>query len=173
MQGCKLFVFKYCSTFDSTQQGNIGPVAEALAKALNTKAVICCPAFPTVGRRVFQGRLFVNDKLLSESGMQNHPINPMMDSDIRRVLARLTSSEIGHLSHEIVRSGVAAIKTALAGAPQTLVIADAISDSDLIALGRAANGMPLITGGSGIALGLPQTFATLECCKTSEPISLL
>ena len=156
--GCQQFVFKYCSTFDSTPEGNIGPVAEALAAALNTKGVICCPAFPRAERRVFLGHLFVGDRLLSESGMENHPLNPMTDSDIRRWLARQSVSSVGHLSYELVQQGAEALKTALALSPHTLMIADALSDADLLVLGKAAAGMPLVTGGSGIALGLPQNF---------------
>src|SRR5215217_3500839 len=87
-QGCRQFVFKYCSTFDSTPEGNIGPVGEALAARLGVKGVVACPAFPRVGRTVYQGHLFVLDRLLSESGMQKHPLNPMTDPDIRRWLAR-------------------------------------------------------------------------------------
>ena len=168
-KGCKQFVFKYCSTFDSTQHGKIGPVSEALAKALNTKAVICCPAFPTAARRVFQGHLFVNDKLLSESGMQNHSLNPMMDSDIRRVLAKQSSSPDGHLRQEIVKTGAAAIVAALATTTQILVIADAIDESDLMELGLAADGAPLVTGGSGIALGLPRNFRSAQLLQYLKP----
>ncbi|NNK66495.1 MAG: four-carbon acid sugar kinase family protein, partial [Rhodobacteraceae bacterium] len=90
-QGCTQFFFKYCSTFDSTPQGNIGPVAEALAEALDAHRVIVCPAFPGTGRSIYQGHLFVGDTLLNESGMQNHPLTPMTDPDIRRWLALQTS----------------------------------------------------------------------------------
>src|SRR3954452_19965492 len=95
-QGCRQFVFKYCSTFDSTPEGNIGPVGEALARALDVKGVAACPAFPTTGRTVYQGHLFVGDRLLNESGLENHPLNPMTDADIRRVLALQTKSPVGH-----------------------------------------------------------------------------
>jgi uncharacterized protein YgbK (DUF1537 family) len=83
-QGCRQFLFKYCSTFDSTPEGNIGPVADALAEALDATRVIVCPAFPSLKRAVFQGHLFVGDKLLSESGMASHPLTPMTDPDLRR-----------------------------------------------------------------------------------------
>ena len=83
-QGCRQFFFKYCSTFDSTDEGNIGPVGEAIARELGAGAVIVCPAFPATGRTVYQGHLFVNDRLLSESGMENHPLTPMRDADLRR-----------------------------------------------------------------------------------------
>jgi 3-dehydrotetronate 4-kinase len=85
-QGCRQIVFKYCSTFDSTPQGNIGPVSEALAEALGVRGVPACPAFPGASRTVFQGRLLVEDRLLSESSLATHPLNPMTDPDIRRWL---------------------------------------------------------------------------------------
>ncbi len=155
-QGCRQFLFKICSTFDSTDAGNVGPVTEALADALGATRVLVCPAFPATGRTVYQGHLFVHDRLLSESGMQDHPLTPMTDPDIRRVLARQASGAVDHLPLATVRGDAAA---ALAAPGARLVIADAVADSDLIALGHAAADMPLITGGSGIALGLPANFA--------------
>ena len=97
-QGCRQIVFKYCSTFDSTPQGNIGPVAEALLELLGADIAVVCPAFPTTGRRLFMGHLFVGDRLLNESGMENHPLNPMTDADIRRWLRHQTKGEIGCLA---------------------------------------------------------------------------
>jgi 3-dehydrotetronate 4-kinase len=92
-QGCRQFLFKYCSTFDSTPAGNIGPVAAALRNALNAGAVVFCPAFPPTGRTVYMGHLFVGDTLINRSGMENHPLNPMTESDIRRWSpCRLTSA---------------------------------------------------------------------------------
>jgi len=155
-QGCRQFLFKICSTFDSTDRGNIGPVAEALADALGATRVPVCPAFPATGRTVYQGHLFVGDRLLSESGMQHHPLTPMTDPDIRRVLARQARGPVGHLPLPVVRGDLAA---ALAAPGPRLVVADAVDDADLIALGRAAGDLPLLTGGSGIALGLPANFA--------------
>ncbi|HVK92414.1 MAG TPA: 3-oxo-tetronate kinase [Mycoplana sp.] len=160
-QGCQQIVFKYCSTFDSTPEGNIGPVGEALAEALDVKGVIACPAFPTVGRTVHQGHLFVHDRLLNESGMQNHPLTPMTDPDIRRWLARQTRTAVGLVPAGVVRAGADAVRASLAEAAargETLVIADAATDEDLVTLGRACRDAPLITGGSGIALGLPGNF---------------
>ena len=110
-QGCQQFVFKYCSTFDSTPEGNIGPVADALADALGTNCVIVCPAFPGAGRSIYQGHLFVNDVLLHESGMQNHPLTPMDDPDIRRFLARQTPHPVGHVAATTVFGGADAIAT--------------------------------------------------------------
>ena len=162
-QGCTQFFFKYCSTFDSTEQGNIGPVADALAEALDAHKVIVCPAFPGTGRSVFQGHLFVNDTLLSESGMQNHPLTPMTDPDLRRCLAAQTRHSVGHVAAGAVFDGVEAVQTALAAqhnAGHRLIVVDAIRDADLRTIGSAAKDLPLITGGSGVALGLPANFGS-------------
>ncbi|SDW49677.1 3-oxo-tetronate kinase [Roseicitreum antarcticum] len=159
-QGARTILFKYCSTFDSTREGNIGPVIDALRAELGDKgAVIVCPAFPATGRRVFMGHLFVNDRLLSESGMENHPLTPMTDPDIRRWLGYQTACGVGHLSLSALRSGKGdATLAAEAAAGRPLVVCDAIEDSDLFALGALAANVNLITGGSGIALGIPQTL---------------
>ncbi|NTA13894.1 four-carbon acid sugar kinase family protein [Agrobacterium tumefaciens] len=160
-QGCVQFVFKYCSTFDSTPEGNIGPVSEALADALGVKGVIACPAFPTVGRTVHQGHLFVHDQLLSESSMRHHPLTPMTDSDIRRWLTHQTRDPVGLIPVSTVRAGSSEVRAALDAAAaegKTMVICDAAVDEDLITLGVAAAGKPLLTGGSGIAIGLPGNF---------------
>lgn len=160
-QGCTQFLFKYCSTFDSTSEGNIGPVAEALADALGAKRVIVCPAFPGTGRSVYQGHLFVGDRLLNESGMEAHPLTPMTDPDLRRWLARQASDPVGHVAVAEVLSGSDAIAAGLAreeAAGHRLIVVDAIQDADLMAIGRAARDLPLVTGGSGIAMGLPANF---------------
>ena len=160
-QGCEQIYFKYCSTFDSTAEGNIGPVAEALADALGARAVIVCPAFPGTGRSIYQGHLFVKDVLLSESGMQNHPLTPMTDPDIRRVLAAQSRGSVGHVEAATVLSGAPAIRASLeseAEAGRRLIVVDALQDADLMQIGAAAKGLKLITGGSGAALGLPANF---------------
>ncbi|WP_349962036.1 3-oxo-tetronate kinase [Rhizobium sp. ZPR3] len=157
-QGCRQIVFKYCSTFDSTKEGNIGPVGEALAAALSSKGVVACPAFPGAGRTVYMGHLFVQDRLLSESGLQNHPLTPMTDPDIRRWLGYQTKSPVGLVPAPIVRQGATAIKAALAEAEETMVIVDATSDDELAAIGAAVADHKLVTGGSGIAIGLPANF---------------
>jgi uncharacterized protein YgbK (DUF1537 family) len=169
---CRQIVFKICSTFDSTPQGNIGPVGEALAQALGATVAPVCPAFPGAGRTVYQGHLFVGDRLLSESGMQNHPLNPMTDPDIRRWLARQARAPVGHVALPTVRKGAAAIGEQLGQESRTgarLVICDAVSDSDLVAIGEAAAALPLLVGGSGIALGLPANFARAGLLQASEP----
>ena len=160
-QGCRQFLFKYCSTFDSTPEGNIGPVAEALAAALGATRVIVCPVFPAAGRTLFQGHLFVSDRLLSESGMRDHPLTPMTDADIRRWLGRQTALGVGHVPLATVFDGPGAIRAALDAedaAGRALIVVDAVRDEDLRAIGAAADGLPLVTGGSGIALVLPENF---------------
>ena len=154
-------LFKYCSTFDSTDQGNIGPVAEALLDALGSDFTIFCPAFPELGRSIFKGYLFVGDALLSESGMRDHPLTPMRDPSLVRVLQRQSRGKVGLVQHRTVAQGAAAIGAAFADLRRQgyrHAIADAIADPDLEAIGEAAADLPLITGGSGIALGLPANF---------------
>jgi uncharacterized protein YgbK (DUF1537 family) len=160
-QGCRQFLFKYCSTFDSTPEGNIGPVADALADALHADRVIVCPAFPSLKRSLFEGHLFVGDRLLSESGMENHPLTPMTDPDLRRWLGRQSRSAVGHVPARVVLSGRAAIRAALDAehaAGRRLIVVDAVRDADLVEIGAAAADLPLLTGGSGIGLGLPANF---------------
>ena len=160
-QGCEQIFFKYCSTFDSTPEGNIGPVADALAGALNAHKIIVCPAFPGTGRSIYQGHLFVNDTLLNESGLQNHPLTPMSDPDIRRWLTPQTTNSVGHVAMGDVSDGAASIASALEREHtkgNRLIVVDAIADPDLFEIGKAAKGLPLITGGSGVALGLPANF---------------
>jgi uncharacterized protein YgbK (DUF1537 family) len=160
-QGCRQIVFKICSTFDSTPEGNVGPVSEALARALDATGVPICPAFPATGRTVYQGHLFVGDRLLSESGMERHPLNPMTDPDLRRWLGRQAAEPVGLVPWRVVREGPAAIRAGLDAAARSgerLAIVDAIADDDLMALGEACADAPLLTGGSGIALGLPANF---------------
>lgn len=168
-QGCRQFLFKYCSTFDSTPQGNIGPVAAALADALNADRVIFCPAFPATGRTIFQGHLFVSDRLLSESGMQDHPLTPMTDPDLRRWLARQTREGVGHIPGATVWQGADAVRAALQAQPHRLVVVDAIRDADLVTLGQAVADQVLLTGGSGIALGLPGNFRAQGLLSAEGP----
>jgi uncharacterized protein YgbK (DUF1537 family) len=157
-QGCRQFVFKYCSTFDSTPRGNIGPVGEALAAELQVRGVPACPAFPGTGRTVYQGHLFVGDRPLNESGLENHPLNPMTDANIRRWLTLQTRHQVGLVPWSTVKRGAQAIRQALdqsAARAESLVIVDALDDDDLISIGDACADAPLLTGGSGIAVGLP------------------
>jgi 3-dehydrotetronate 4-kinase len=160
-QGCRQFFFKYCSTFDSTDAGNIGPVADALLDALKDDFTIACPAFPENGRTIFRGNLFVGDVLLNESGMENHPLTPMKDPNLVRVLARQTKSKVGLIRYDTIAKGADAIRARIGELKRDgvrLAIADAVSDADLYTLGEACRELALITGGSGIALGLPQNY---------------
>jgi len=159
--GVQQVLFKYCSTFDSTDAGNIGPVAEALMAALGTGFTLFCPAFPEAGRTIFKGYLFVGDVLLSESGMRDHPLTPMRDPSLVRVLQRQSRGKVGLVPQAIVGRGAAAIADAFAALRRDSfahAVVDAIADRDLEAIGEAAADFPLITGGSGIALGLPDNF---------------
>ncbi len=169
-QGCRQFFFKYCSTFDSTDAGNIGPVADALLDALSADAgtgdgaqafTIACPAFPENGRTIYRGHLFVGDALLNESGMENHPLTPMRDANLVRVLQRQSASKVGLLRYDAVARGAAAVRAAceaLRAEGVRMAIADALSDADLYVLGEACADLTLVTGGSGVALGLPGNF---------------
>ncbi len=158
--GAQRLLFKYCSTFDSTDEGNIGPVTEALL-GLAGGQTIACPAFPRAGRTIYSGQLFVNGVPLSESPMRDHPLNPMRDSDLRRVLCRQTRLPVGLIAFADVDAGPDAIRAALlreakAGCP--IAIADALTDRHLRDIGAASAHLPLITGGSGIAMGLPAAY---------------
>ncbi|KAB0644054.1 3-oxo-tetronate kinase [Burkholderia latens] len=160
-QGCRQFFFKYCSTFDSTDAGNIGPVGDALLDAAGGDFTIACPAFPENGRTIFRGHLFVGDVLLNESGMENHPLTPMKDANLARVLQRQTKSPVGLIRYDTIAQGAAAVRAridALRADGVRFAIADALSDDDLHVLGEACTNLPLVTGGSGIALGLPENF---------------
>lgn len=158
----KQIYFKYCSTFDSTPAGNIGPVTEALMQALACDFTIACPAFPEAGRTVFKGNLFVGDVPLNESGMRDHPLTPMRDANLVRVLQAQMQGKVGLIDYAVVARGPAAIRAriaALKAAGVKAAIVDAISDDDLIKLGLALRDMRLVTAGSGVAIGLPQNFA--------------
>ena len=170
--GCKQIYFKYCSTFDSTPAGNIGPVTEALMHALGSDFTIACPAFPEAGRTVFKGNLFVGDVLLNESGMRHHPLTPMRDANLVRVLQAQMKGKVGLIGYETVARGPDAIRarvTALKSARVTVAIVDAINNDDLMRLGRAVSDMPLVTAGSGVAIGLPQNFVTTGAAATTLP----
>ena len=159
--GARQIFFKYCSTFDSTPRGNIGPVADALLDDLGGALTIACPAFPTNGRTVYKGHLFVGDVLLENSGMRTHPLTPMRESDLVAVLGAQTPHPVGLVEHATVRRGAAAIRRALEGLRAAGVrhaVVDAVADRDLAAIGRACADLPLVTGGSGVAMGLPANF---------------
>jgi len=169
-QGAQQIYFKYCSTFDSTALGNIGPVTEALMQALKTDFTIATPAFPDNGRTVFKGYLFVGDVLLNESGMQHHPLTPMVDANLVRVMQGQCKSKVGLLSHKTIAQGATAIQQEITNLKQQgvrIAIVDAVSNDDLMRLGPALKGMPLVTAGSGVAIGLPQNFGLLPTPQAS------
>ena len=160
-QGAKQILFKYCSTFDSTAAGNIGPVADALLDALGEAFTVACPAFPTNKRTVYLGHLFVGEQLLSDSPMKDHPLTPMLDSNLLRVLGRQTGRKVGLVALPTLRNGAAAMREAFVRLKSTghaYAIVDAVTDEDLLELGSACSDMRLVTGGSGIAMGLPANF---------------
>ncbi len=159
--GAAQVFWKYCSTFDSTPAGNIGPVADALMKRLDASMSIFCPAFPTNGRTIYQGHLFVGGALLSESGMEQHPLTPMTDANLVRVLAAQTAHGVGLVPFAVVEQGAGAIRAALTRLGEQgrrCAIVDAVTDAHLFAIGEAVALHPLITGGSGVAMGLPVNF---------------
>ncbi len=162
-QGVQQIYFKYCSTFDSTPEGNIGPVTEALMDALKTDFTIATPAFPDNQRTVFKGYLFAGDVLLSESGMRDHPLTPMTDANLVRVLQAQTTAQrkVGLIDYRVVARGAEAIRERIAQLRAEgvgIAIVDAVSNDDLLRLGSALAGMPLVTAGSGVAIGLPANF---------------
>lgn len=159
--GASRFFFKYCSTFDSTDQGNIGPVADVFLDALGADFTIACPAFPETGRTIFKGHLFVGDQLLSDSSMRHHPLTPMTDSNLVAVLGRQTKRKVGLVQHRDVADGAEAIGERIRALREDgfgYAIVDAISDDQLYEIGEALADLPLITGGSGVALGLPNGY---------------
>lgn len=159
--GCKQIFFKYCSTFDSTDDGNIGPVTDALMAALDADFTIACPAFPETGRTIFKGHLFVGNQLLSDTHMAQHPLTPMTDSNLVSVLQRQTKQSVGLVQYRDVARGTEAIRArfdALRASGERIAIVDAVSDDQLTSIGEACRDLKLITGGSGVALGLPANY---------------
>ena len=170
-EGVRQLYFKYCSTFDSTPKGNIGPVTEALMDALGTDFTIACPAFPENKRTIFKGYLFAGDVPLNESGMQNHPLTPMTDANLVRVLQAQSRRRVGLIDYAVVAKGEAAIRAriaALRAEGVAIAIVDAISDDDLHRLGPALADMPLVTAGSGVAIGLPRNFGIAPGSRAAE-----
>ena len=169
--GARQFYFKYCSTFDSTDRGNIGPVADALLDALGADFTVFNPSFPTNKRTVYKGYLFVGDELLSESGMRHHPLTPMTDPSLVRVLQRQTQHKVGLVQYSTVVKGAQAVRTAI----ETLrssgfrhAVLDSITDDHLHTLGEACADLKLVTGGSGMAMGLPANFVRQGLLKTGQ-----
>jgi len=169
-QGAQQIYFKYCSTFDSTPQGNIGPVTEALMDALQCDFTIATPAFPDNKRTVFKGYLFAGDVLLNESGMQNHPLTPMTDPNLVRVLQAQCKRKVGLVDYAVVARGAAVIEERIAQLKAegvSIAIVDAVSNDDLLRMGPALAKMPLLTAGSGVAIGLPANFGRAPSSQAS------
>ena len=179
-QGCRQFYFKYCSTFDSTPAGDIGPVTEALMDALGdlpgAEFTIAFPAFPENGRTIFRGYLFTGDTLLSESGMKDHPLTPMTDSNLVRVLQAQTRRRVGLIRYDTVAHGAQAIRERIAllrGQGMAIAIVDAVSDADLVRIAEACSDLPLVTAGSGIGLGLARHYKSRGLLQTAEHAAVM
>lgn len=154
---CQQVYFKYCSTFDSTKEGNIGPVTDALLGALDSKMTIISPALPVNGRTVYKGYLFVLDQLLADSPMKNHPLNPMIDSSLLRLMAMQAKGKVGLITADELDKGSEFVKArlqTLEGEGVNYVVMDALTEAHLLTQGAAVKEMPLVTGGSGLAIGL-------------------
>jgi uncharacterized protein YgbK (DUF1537 family) len=166
---------KVCSTFDSTPEGNIGPVADALLDALGGDVALVCPAYPANGRTVYQGHLFVGDRLVSETSMASHPLTPMTDPDLVRWLGRQTRRRVALVPLEVVRDGLEERLEALRAAGFAYAVADAVADADVRALGAAARSLPLAVGGAalGAALVEPRPPATQELPAVGGPAAVL
>ena len=159
--GAHQIYFKYCSTFDSTTQGNIGPVTDELMKALGASFTVVTPAFPDNGRTIFKGHLFVGDLLLSDSSMRHHPLTPMKDSNLVKLMQAQFPRRVGLIDYKIVANGSQAIKlkiSELINEGISAAVVDALNNEDLIQLGEAVKDLSLVTAGSGLAIGLPQNF---------------
>ena len=170
-EGAQQIYFKYCSTFDSTPAGNIGPVTEALMAAMGTQFTIATPAFPDNHRTVFKGYLFAGEGLLNEGGMQNHPLTPMTDANLVRVMQAQCKGKVGLIDYRTVAQGEQAIRSRIAqlqGQGVSIAIVDAVSNDDLIRLGPALKDMPLVTAGSGVAIGLPANFGLKPNASASQ-----
>jgi uncharacterized protein YgbK (DUF1537 family) len=157
--GCSQVYFKYCSTFDSTPKGNIGPVTDALMHALGTDFTIACPAFPEAGRSIFRGYLFVGDQLLSESGMKDHPLTPMTDANLVRALQAQTKAKVGLIRYDVLARGPARVREEIASLRQHevgIAIVDALGQPDLDCLIEACPDLPLVTAGSGVGLAIAE-----------------
>ena len=159
--GCEQFIFKYCSTFDSTKEGNIGPVTDAIMEKLNTNFTIACPSFPDAGRTVYFGHMFVNGKPLNESGMENHPLTPMTDHNLVRWLGHQTKNNVGLVDSQTISKGENSVKDKIENLKKNgykYAIIDTIKNDDFDIICNAVKNLPLLTGGSGIALGLPKIY---------------
>ena len=170
-QGCDRFYFKYCSTFDSTEQGNIGPVTDALLAALGETQTVISPSLPVNGRTVYQGYLFVADQLLSESGMRHHPVTPMTDSNLVRLMTRQAKGQAAVINAAQLDQGADAVRAqldALKAQGINYVVLDALHEQHLLTQGEALKETRLVTGGSGLAIGIARAWATQQQNSDAE-----
>jgi len=161
-RGADHVLFKICSTFDSTDAGNIGPVMDALRNDSGDTIVLVAPAFPETGRTLYQGNLFVGSVPLNESPLKDHPLNPMHDSNVVRVLARQSRTRIGMVALADVARGTDAVRARLAdlaGRGFGAAIADAVFERDLETIGKVALDHRVSVGASGLGLGLARALA--------------
>jgi uncharacterized protein YgbK (DUF1537 family) len=171
-RGADHVLFKICSTFDSTDAGNIGPVTDALRADCGDAIVLVTPAFPATGRTVYQGNLFVGPVPLNESPLKDHPLNPMHDSNLVRVLARQSQSRIGLVDLAVLTRGPDAVRAKLAelakqGAGAAII--DAVFDPDLETIGAVALDHRLSVGASGIGLGLARALVASGRAGSNAP----
>ena len=167
-RGAERIYFKYCSTFDSTPRGNIGPVADALLDALRERRTVATPAYPRNGRTVYKGNLFVGDVPLAESGMKDHPLTPMRDSSLVRVLAAQTRRKVSLIPCEVMDAGASAIRAKLEEL-NGFAILDAVRDEHLVAAGEACRDMKLTTGGAGLAMGIARALGVKRRSASALP----
>ena len=170
--GAQRFFWKYCSTFDSTAEGNIGPVAEALMKDIGTDQTIYCPAFPENGRSIYMGNLFVGQQPLSESPMKDHPLTPMRDSNLMRLLTPQVTKPVGLAAQRVVSQGAKMLRSELEmlrSQGVAHVVVDAVADADLTTIANACWDMKLLTGGSAVAMPLPQAYVTHGILPADAP----
>ncbi len=170
-RGARQLYWKYCSTFDSTPAGNIGPVSEALMARVGAKQTIYCPAFPENGRSIYMGNLFVGNVPLDESAMRDHPLTPMRDANLMRLLEPQVQGKVGHIAWPDIAKGAAHIAErlrVLADNGIVHVVPDAISQADLAAISEAVQDFALITGGSALALDLPRLLAEKGSIATAS-----
>ena len=174
-KGASQLFFKYCSTFDSTKHGNIGPVADALLQLLDAKLAFVCPAFPTTGRTIYNGHLYVGSQLLSESPMKDHPLTPMKQSCLVSLMSGQTANKVGLIPWQIVNQGVEEIQRSaqkLSSKNCTYMVVDALQDADLLSIGQSVKKHQLITGGSGVAIGLPQNYRDQGLIENAKAASM-
>ncbi|MGM4907849.1 3-oxo-tetronate kinase [Tardiphaga sp. 866_E4_N2_1] len=174
-RGADHVLFKICSTFDSTDAGNIGPVMDALRLDSGDNIVLVTPAFPETGRTVYQGNLFVGSVPLNESPLKDHPLNPMHDSNLVRVLARQSATNIGLVDLGVVACGADVVRTHLDGLSENgfgAAIIDAVFASDLETIGAVALGHRVSVGASGMGLGLARALVASGRVKANAATSI-